>query len=147
MNDAELKGYETWPMHYWQSNPDFSNPRGDNGYDAIGSARKAGWKARASWGRNGWDLGSWPLVVFFFRENGGPGKVVYELAQYVEGDLTVWTFPTDELRSEAVDRMAFWWWRNEGESWVSGLDIDDIPDHLRGPFSWARCEAEREKSA
>lgn len=137
----------------------YSDPEihGYDEYDTAESARAHGWKARASWGLNGWDLGSWPLVVYMFRDRPAEGFTIssaealgslvasdhvgYELAEYIEGDLKVWRFPTNEMRSALVDTLAFWWWQNSGESWTAGLSIDAIPDHLRGPFSWARVDA------
>lgn len=115
--------------------PEFA---GEEGYASMGAAKRNGWATRASWGLKGWDLGSWPLVAYFFRVNGGPGNVTYELAEYIEGDVKVWHFPTDEMRSALVDHLAFWWWANEGEDWTAGHSVDDIPDHLRGPFTWER---------
>jgi hypothetical protein len=111
--------------------------RGEDGYGSIESGNRHGWKARASWGRDGWDLGSWPIVVYFFRDDDG----AYELAEYVEGDIKVWRLPTDAARSALVDTLAFWWWQNQGEDWTAGHSIDAIPDHLRGPFAWSRLDA------
>ena len=56
-----------------------------------------------------------------------------ELAYYVEGDLTVYRYPTRELRDAATDCLAFWHWKHEDEDWVAGVDsVDVAPDHLRG---------------
>jgi hypothetical protein len=111
--------------------------RGDDGYDRIELARLHAWHAIPSWGRDGWDLGSWPLVVIFHRRI----DAGYELAYNVEGDITVYRYPTRELLDAATDGLAFWHWKHDGESWVAGVDsIDDAPAHLRGRFSWKRLD-------
>jgi len=115
---------------------------GDDGYGSIESAIDHGWRARSSWGLNGWDLGAWPIVVYFFRDR----PAAFELAEYIEGDVKVWTFPTDDLRSALVDTLAYWWWDHEGESWTAGHSIDAIPDRLRGPFSWGRLNVDHHRA-
>jgi hypothetical protein len=114
---------------------------GDDGYDVMERARVYRWLPVPSWGRDGWDLGAWPLVVMYLRTAGEQ----YELAYYVEGDVTVYRYPTRELRDAATDALAFWHWKHAGEEWVAGIDrVEDAPAHLRGPFSWKRLERSQE---
>lgn len=131
---------------------------GEDGYAVMNNAETHGWRPRAAWGLNGWDLGAWPLVVYLFRDRPAPGFTIdstaafgslapgdhvgYWLAEHIEGDVKVWRFPTDEARSALVDTLAFWWWANEEQPWAAGHTIDSIPEHLRGPFSWARLDAQ-----
>ena len=50
--------------------------------------------------------------------------------------------PTRELRDLAIDRLAFYHWKHQGEEWVDGVEsVDVAPDRLRGPFSWERLFA------
>ena len=110
---------------------------GDDGYDVMNRAWPYRWRVIPSWGREGWDLGSWPLVVMFHRTVGD----AHELAYYVEGDVRLYRYPTRELRDAATDVLAFWHWRNAGEEWVTGIGrVEDAPGHLRGAFSWERLE-------
>jgi hypothetical protein len=128
--------YRVSPEAFW----DAARLRGDCGYDLMEPARTRGWDAIPGWGRNGWDLGSWPYVVIYHRAI----KDSWQLAYYVEGDLTVYGYPTRELRDAATDCLAFWHWKHNEEDWVASIDSADVaPDHLRGAFSWRRPDAEQ----
>jgi hypothetical protein len=105
---------------------------GDEGYDRMEFARRLGWDAIANWGLNGWDLGSWPYVVVYHR-----GET--ELAVDVEGDIDIEEFATREERDRRTDEIAFFYWKNNEEEWVNGIDShEQMPPNLRGPFSWNR---------
>ena len=107
---------------------------GDDGYDRMTLARRLGWNAIPSWGLNGWDLGSWPLVVIYLR-----GET--ELAVDVEGDIDIETFPTREERERKTDEIAFFYWKSHEEEWVDAIDShEQMPPNLRGPFSWNRLD-------
>jgi hypothetical protein len=91
--------YRVAPEVFWQ----LSQMRGDDGYDRIEVAGGRGWQAVPSWGLDGWDLGAWPLVVISHRRTTDG----FELAYDVEGDITVYRYPTRELRNAATDCLAF----------------------------------------
>lgn len=134
--DLLSDGYQVAPENFWM----LAVLRGDDGYDRIESASRYGWKAIPSWGLDGWDLGSWPLVVMFHRSIDD----AFELAYNVEGDITVYRYATRELRDAATDYLAFWHWKHEQEAWVDGIDSADVaPARLRGPFSWKRLNASK----
>jgi hypothetical protein len=121
--------YQVTPESVWH----FSQMRGQDGYERIDTMRAHGWIAVPSWGLEGWDLGGWPLIVIFHRHSADG----YEVAYDVEGDVTVYRYPTRELGDAATDCLAFWHWKHDGALWVDGIEsIDDAPDHLRGRFSW-----------
>src|SRR5437868_1100027 len=82
--------YRVSPENFWT----LAVLRDDDGYDRIETAWRRGWKAIPSWGLDGWDLGSWPLVVIFHRKIGD----AFELAYNVEGDITVYRYATREMR-------------------------------------------------
>jgi hypothetical protein len=107
-----------------------------SGDDWIGVLRRCGWDAVSSWGRDGWDLGSWPQVIVAHHDHPG----CYGLCLYVEGDLDVSAYPTREARDEATDRLAAYYWRyyQHGPEDLPASD-DDLQPHHRGPFSWSRC--------
>lgn len=126
--------HQVAPETFWT----IAQMRGDDGYDRIELARTRGWHAIPSWGRDGWDLGSWPLVVISHRRTADG----YELAYNVEGDITVYRYPTAELREAATDCLAFWHWKRENEPWVDGIEtFEAAPARLRGRFSWDRLTA------
>ncbi|MGH2902804.1 MAG: hypothetical protein ACRDK7_04365 [Solirubrobacteraceae bacterium] len=120
--------YQVAPEGVWQ----LSQMRGQDGYERIDTVRARGWTAIPSWGLEGWDLGDWPLVVIFHRHSTDG----FELAYDVEGDVTVYRYPTRELRDAATDRLAFWHWKHDGAQWVAGIgSIETAPERLRGRFS------------
>jgi hypothetical protein len=105
---------------------------GDDGYDRMTFARRTGWRVIPSWGLDGWDLGSWPLVVVYHRGD-------LELAVDVEGDIDIEEFPTREQRDGRTDEIAFFHWKRSEEEWVDGIDSHEhMPAKLCGPFSRRR---------
>jgi hypothetical protein len=126
--------YQIAPEAVWQ----LSQVCGQDGYERMNIARARGWTAIPSWGLEGWDLGAWPLVIIFHRHSADS----FELAYDVEGDVTVYRYPTRELRDAATDCLAFWHWKHDSEDWVDSVEsIDAAPDRLRGSFSWDRLKA------
>lgn len=77
-----------------------------------------------------------------------PVAVVYEVADYCEGDITVRTFSTLDDRQETIDIEAVWRWigdpdRHGLRADLDGLDrdgltVDKIPARLRGPYGKQR---------
>jgi hypothetical protein len=114
--------------------PIYARWPGDDGYDRMDFARANRWEPISSWGRDGWDLGSWPLVVVYHRGD-------TDLAVDVEGDITIETFPTPKERDRRTDETAFFYWKNHDQDWVRGIDShEQMAEHLRGRFSWKRLE-------
>ena len=112
---------------------------GDDGYDVMDRARVYRWIAVPSWGRDGWDLGTWPLVVMYHRTAGEQ----YDLAYYVEGDVTVYRYASRELRDAATDCLAFWHWSRAAtsglrESTESRTPLRTCADRSRGSVSKRR---------
>lgn len=87
----------------------------------------------------------------------------YEMRQTVEGDTTVYRFKTPEDRDAAIDYLFVWYgigkeyddwaveglgpeWDDETRSYRTRDALDAgtlrVPDRFRGPFSWARLDAE-----
>ena len=123
----ELEQYRVEPDVFWQA-----AWRYGDGYDVMGQAERKmhGLRVVSSWGRVGYDLGSWPLVMVFFRERKG-----YEIAYYVEGDVVCYAAPTEAIREAIVDGIAFFHWKHQGESWVEGYEsVERVPENLRGPY-------------
>ena len=105
MTAAELKEHETasYGRNYTES---------DDGYSDMEAEEKRGWSVQAGWGQDGWNLGDWPYVMFYFRERDDS----YELLTIVEGDRTAWKFSSREDRDAAVDYLFLWY--AAGESWA-----------------------------
>lgn len=145
----------------------------DDGYEWMEQAAAEGWRAVSAWGRDGWDFGDWPYVVYLFRERvvddlqadeiaaGQPhpsrvtqgggvtgigSRVLYERASYCEGDCEILTYASEQDRSDDADESALFYWVGNGESWAEGLTrettADEMPEHLRGPYTRARCQQE-----
>lgn len=145
--------YRTEPDDFWR----YICAYGGDGYQIIALARKMGWRALPSWGRDGWDLGNWPLVIMFWHEDDqgsdptpalprSERERVFEVIEYVEGDVTLWRCPSSEVREQVTDELAFWHWKYRGEDWVEGIEhVEDMPAHLRGPFRWEDADREQEE--
>jgi hypothetical protein len=101
----------------------------------------SGWHAEPSWGRDGWDLGAWPLVVVALFVDEDRGR--YAAATYTESDVTVNRYRSRSALHAAVNDIAEFHWRL-GQS----LGPGDLPEghgllakHC-GPYSEARRERE-----
>ena len=124
---AELEQYQVEPKAFWAA----AQMMGMDGYDTMEVAEARKWHAVPVWGSRGWDLGSWPLVVIYHRDE--PNK--YSVAEYCEGDITVYDCPTKELREAITNEIAFFHWHFQEESWVKGYNcVDELPDELKGPY-------------
>ncbi len=133
MTKEELEQYKVTPTNFWQSASLLGS-----GYDVADHA--TGWTAIPSWGRDGWDLGNWPLVMVFCRTNKDSQE---EVVYYVEGDVTMYRCPTQEIHNAIIDDIAFFHWKFQEKQWVKDYQtIEDVPadSPLRGPFSWERLE-------
>lgn len=109
------------------------------------------WNIPGSWGRDGWDLGSWPYVKYGWVDvpatNTSPA--VFGYLSYCEGDYRVVAYTTAEERDKALDEAALFHWVHERESWVMAiakrrgkdvddLTVDDLPAKFRGHFTYDR---------
>jgi hypothetical protein len=114
----------------------------------------SGWSLPPSWGRDGYNLGDWPLVVIahhVYRTDDGGKR--YDLAQRIEGDVTVWTFEDPAAMFSATDRLAEYWWRQAPDTFGPRLQEalaatprgEFLPAEFRGPFSRARLSTETEE--
>lgn len=133
MFDARLSDLPSLPPRGW----------GD-GYDWMESLPRR-WKAVAGWGKEGWDLGSWPYVIVCtcveLLDYNDPRRPlmdrVYGVATYCEGDIEVAAYASHEERIRALDNIAAFYWRLAGE--MPGVPpIGPLAEEYTGPFSWER---------
>lgn len=80
-----------------------------DGYDFLEWAETAKWHPVSAWGADGWDLGSWPLVSFSWRQR-PDGR--WDVVEHVEGDLTFLEGATIEERDAWLDMKACWFWQS-----------------------------------
>jgi hypothetical protein len=100
-------------------------------------ALRHGWYDVSSWGRDGWDLGCWPLAVVLHYD----GEDRYGLAVYVEGDVEVTAYRSREDRDGATDRVAAFYWRRRGHGPDDlPAEGDELLPHHRGRNSPERHE-------
>ncbi|GAB3873838.1 hypothetical protein ACFQ1S_03730 [Kibdelosporangium lantanae] len=102
-----------------------------DGHEWRDKAEQFGWDVPGLWGRDGWDLGSWPLVVMALYDS--EKTDTWALMTYVEGDMVVKVFTTREARDLAVTEVAVGWWR-----FGTADGPDDLPEtgwlpHHHGP--------------
>jgi hypothetical protein len=162
MTAEQLLADKRWRV---ENDPRFEieRARGGDGYDvmeAVGGGDPGGadvqfgvpkpppirqpsfkWRAVAAWGRDGWDLGSWPLVVIYWRE---PRAEEFDMAYYVEGDVTTYRFDSSLKREVATDGLAFFHWKHAalGPGVEQYGSAEELPRELRGPYSHARLTRE-----
>jgi hypothetical protein len=120
--------YKTSAEQFWMT----CRAAGYDAYDTMDEAVRRGWHPVPSWGSQGWDLGGWPLVIIFHRH---AGTDAWDVAEYVEGDVSVYRYPSRDMRDRATDELAFFHWKHTAKQWVSEVgDVTAMPDHLRGPY-------------
>lgn len=125
MNET-FKQYQVEPDASWQD-----TWRYGGGYDVIEALEMKGWQPISGWARDGYDLGNWPLVIVFHKNR----PDAYSVVEYVEGDVTMYTCPTKELREQITDEIAFWHWHFNSEDWTKGYEsVEELPQELRGPY-------------
>lgn len=112
-----------------------------SGFDWI-DRLSHGWHVEPVWGRDGWDLGSWPLVAVGLFVDEVHGR--YAVATYVEGDVDVRRYGSLGALHVAVNEIAEYYWRS-GES-RGPADLPEgsglLAKHC-GPFSSARLDRDK----
>lgn len=78
----------------------------DGGYEWMGEIEALGWQPQGSWGKNGWDLGSWPYLIFATKEQADTSGTLYGVACYCEGDVTTTWHRTAIEREKTMARNA-----------------------------------------
>lgn len=112
----------------------------DDGYSDMEAEKRRGWEALGSWGRDGWNLGSWPYVMIYTRKFEDEGRP-FGVMRIVEGDRTVYAFATEADQDAALDYLFLWY--AAGARWAplsyedrprldaGGLEVDE---QFRGPY-------------
>ena len=102
------------------------------GYEFLDHTRRAGWEIISSWGKDGWDMGSWPLVSVSQRTLAGK----YQILTYSEGDVTIETYDTEQERLTALDAIAEFYWRQlgEGPTDMARYPEGQLPAEYRGYY-------------
>lgn len=126
-----------------------------DGYEDMTAENKRGWSEVSGWGRDGWDLGQWPYVVIYTQDfNAGTPAASYGLMQICEGDRTVYAFTSAEDREAAINYLFLWYSADQRWSpltWEQREALDagtvEVDPKYLGPFSWERCDREREQAA
>jgi hypothetical protein len=107
---------------------------GFDGACAKDAAAGQGWRTVSSWGLRGRELGKWPYMVVFHREQDDEPRR-FELVEYVEGHAATFSYDTQDERTQATDAVAFDYWRRTGAEWVADVpDLEHSPRELRGAF-------------
>ena len=132
MNEL-YKQYIIEPHPWWK----VAQYSGMDFYETAEQAERRGWHVIPAWGSKGWDLGSWPLVAVFFRNTKDKITDVesFQLAEYVEGDVTVYSCPNPEIREEICDQIAFYHWKMNEQTWIRNYEtFEDLDDMYKGPY-------------
>ncbi len=60
---------------------------------------------------------------------------MYQVIEYVEGDVTMWSCPTELIREAITTELAFFHWKHQSKEWVELYDsVDQLPDDLKCPY-------------
>lgn len=86
-------------------------PGPEGGYEWL-ERLYGGWYSVPAWGKDGWDLGAWPLVIVVHWDS--PDDDLFAEAVYVESDIAIRTFATREERDKATDETAVYYWKYFG---------------------------------
>lgn len=78
-----------------------------DGFDWMEASERQNWETIGAWGKDGWNLGSWPLVVISWRERGDD---LWDVCEHVEGDLYLLEGATVAERDAWIDHKAVWHW-------------------------------------
>jgi hypothetical protein len=104
-----------------------------DGYDWMAEALPPGWHAEPIWGRDGWDLGTWPLVIVALYIDDDQKN--YAVATYVEGDVDVKRYKSRGALCVAVNRTAEFYWRHGTAQGPRDLpESEGLLAHHTGPF-------------
>jgi hypothetical protein len=121
------------------------SPTGE-GYGWIDATDEEGdFHVLSLWGRDGWDLGCWPYIVFAaMTHTTTEGKNVYGYATYVEGDLAAHWYADIRECYLAISREAWWYWcsgQSDGPATLRGRDPNKFEeiDGLCEPFVGFPC--------
>lgn len=113
--------------------PPLPNPyQAGDGWDWI-DALTGGWAAAGVWGCDGWNLGSWPLVIIAVCRIDTSNGAVWGVCTYVEGDLDVTAHLTRDAMIQAVDQIAEFYWRHLEHGPKDLPPKQGLMDHHRGP--------------
>ena len=126
----------------------------DDGYEDMEVESRRGWGAISGWGKDGWDMGSWPYVVISRRRHAGaPAQDLapcWEVLSTCEGDRTVYRFQSEADQLAALDYLFVWYGiAHDYDSWtIEGLTHDKrealdagtlrVPAKFRGPYGASR---------
>ena len=110
------------------------------GYDWMARLTGTGWHELSSWGRDGWDLGSWPYIIFAVTKTEDEAGELFGYCTYVEGDVAARWYRNREARSQAISKEAFWYWASgqaDGPEALEGLNPQEFRpiDGLCEPFN------------
>ncbi|MFK0047742.1 hypothetical protein ACIQU4_27375 [Streptomyces sp. NPDC090741] len=98
-----------------------------------------GWKHVPQWGADGWDLGAYPYIVVAHYDC--PLDVLYGVATFTEGDVTVSAWGSREARDAETDEIALGLWHDRenapADLPAAGAPAASIPARFRGPYTRA----------
>lgn len=103
-----------------------------DGHEWREMAEEFGWSVPGLWGREGWQLGVWPLITVGLHDD--PKVRVWAYVTYVEGDTDVHVFDDEDERDRAVTEEAVFWWRNGDADGPDDLPETGYLEHHHGPF-------------
>ncbi|MGP4969000.1 hypothetical protein [Glutamicibacter ardleyensis] len=115
------------------------------GYDWMANLTGTSWNELSAWGRDGWDLGSWPYVISAVAQTEDEQGKLFGYCTYVEGDVATRWYRTRDARSLAISKEAYWYWASgqaDGPEALQELNPQEFHpiDGLCEPFNPSRAK-------
>lgn len=96
-----------------------------DGWDWMDAAAETHWFALSSWGKDGWDAGSWPYTIITLARGKDETGPFFGVTTYCEGDLDT-KFFRDQLNQWAyITEWCRWGWAN-GQSDGPKLSVEEV---------------------
>jgi hypothetical protein len=72
-------------------------------------------------------------VIVFFRDR----ENFFDVIEYSEGAVTMYACPSEEIREQITNELAFFHWKNKKRNAPPGMDtynsVAELPEALKGP--------------
>ncbi|MGD9430978.1 hypothetical protein ACKVM7_001161 [Arthrobacter russicus] len=105
----------------------------NDGYDWMDEIEHYGFGVLGVWGRDGWNLGTWPYVLCAIAKRSDEVGPLFGMATYCEGDVVTSWYRTREAHWAAITEWAFQEWK------LSGNGPADLPATVEGLRDEHRC--------
>lgn len=107
-----------------------------DGYDWMDAAATTDWHTLSSWGKDGWDAGSWPYVILTIAAGRDEVGKFFGMTTFCEGDLETTFYRSQAAHWEAISRWNHWNWANGQSQGPTGMPkvFEECGPEIRRPY-------------